>query len=418
MKCQLVTIDLAEPFQPVVVDYGYPNLAVLVCDGGSPLGQLMYQTHDISGFLLSAERLEADVVHRFGWEVFTRSKHLRSDVGTLSTDPLPAITVAICTKDRPLSLDRCLAALGRVTYPNFEILVIDNGSKDPDVQTTAAKHQVRCVVETNVGLDWARNRAIEDANHHLIAFCDDDVVVSPRWLHGIAKGFLDPRTAMVTGLVLAAEVDTRWQGEFERYGGMAKGFTPFDIKLDTLPEEEYFTSSRWGVGANMAIRRNIAKEVGMFDVGLDVGTPSGGGGDIEMMWRVVSAGHNLRYEPNAWVRHAHRRDRSSLIRQIHANGRSYGCFLQSVVDRDPAMSKLVRSHARIWMTQWLARQLVVGVRNRDRFATTLAWAEFRGAMSCRSAYRQTRAIQHSDKPRLPKRRLFPGIKSTGGKKQR
>ena len=390
MRVQIATIDLADATSSLAFADGYLFLRVLVCDHGSPVGELWFDARNFPGEV-PPERVRHEAETNLGWEHWRRlvARQLTPDP---SEHELPPITVAVCTKDRPESLARCLASLAMLEYPVHEVLVVDNASTDPAVKKIAMECRARYVHEPRVGLDWARNTAIEHAAHGIVAFCDDDVQVSPRWLHGIAAGFADPRTAVVTGLVLPAELETSWQWEFERYGGMAKGFRPFSVDHELLAESEWFTSSRWGVGANMAFRRDVARAVGLFDVGLDVGTASGGGGDIEMLWRIVAAGHRLRYMPDAWVRHAHRRDRASLIRQIDANGRAYGCFLRTVAERDPRLRGAVRRHTTTWVRGWLVRQVAAKIRHRDRFGATLAIAELRGALGSGAAYRKTRAL--------------------------
>ncbi len=390
MKVQLATIDIVEPPASLVMDSRYAFLRVLVCDRGSPLGELWFSPKDHDG-CVSADHLREKIESIYGWSRWANTVQLELEP-VVEGHLLPAITVAVCTKDRPESLRRCLRAIDTLDYPSFEVVVVDNASRDPNVRKVVSETNARYVREPRVGLDWARNTAIEVARHEIIAFCDDDVEVSPRWLHGFARAFADPHTGVATGLVLPAELETPAQWAFESYGGMMKGFQRFSVDRALLDDRDLFASSRWGVGANMAYRRSVARSVGMFDVGLDVGTPSRGGGDLDMLWRVVDSGHRLRYEPEAWVRHAHRRDRAALLRQIEANGRSYGCFLRTIVERDPTQKDAVRAHARWWIGRWLLHELGSKVAARDRSGAQIAWAELRGAMASGSAYNETRRI--------------------------
>lgn len=388
MKVQLTTIDLAEPSTALAIDPHCAALRVLVCDRGTPLGEIQFDANEYHNWV-SVEQVRTKVESMYGWSQWRHAVEREIDSRIVGR-ALPDITVAVCTKDRPQALRRCLAAIEAMDYPSFEVIVVDNASSDPTVRAVVSETNARYVSEPRVGLDRARNKAIEAATYDLVAFCDDDVLVSSRWLHGFARAFADPRTGVVTGLVLPAELQTPAQEAFERYGGMMKGFQRFAVDRVLLPDRDLYTSSRWGVGANMAYRRSVAQSVGLFDVGLDVGTPSGGGGDIEMLWRVLDAGHRLRYEPDAWVRHAHRRDRASLVRQIEANGRSYGCFLRTVIEREPAQKKAVRAHARQWIVDWLLGQVAEKLAARDRSGFLLACAELRGALASGSAYRATR----------------------------
>jgi glycosyltransferase involved in cell wall biosynthesis len=386
MRAKLHTIDLVQGLRPLAIDRYYDFLQLLVCDHGRPLAQLWYRGYEHS-WSVPVARLERDIAEHVAWEQWAAAHRDPEPPAT------PSFTVAVCTRDRPNSLGRCLAALADLDYPDARILVVDNGSTDPNVARVIAEAGVRSVVESLVGLDNARNCALAVADTELIAFCDDDVTVSPRWLHGFSRAFADPTTAVATGLVLPAEIETYWQHRFEQYGGMSKGLREFTVDRSRLNDIDVLTSSRWGVGANMAFRRDAALSVGGFDPQLDVGTPSGGAGDIEMLWRMVHAGHRLTYRPDAWVRHAHRRDKQSLLRQIEANGRSYGCYLRAVADRDPSIRTAVRAHARQWVRGWLLRQVAVAIRRTDWPGLLIALAELRGAIGSGAAYRATRQHQ-------------------------
>jgi glycosyltransferase involved in cell wall biosynthesis len=69
-------------------------------------------------------------------------------------------------------------------YPEYEVVVVDNASRDPAVAEVVAQSGCRYVREDGPGLNWARNRGIEEANHDLIAFIDDDALAASGWLRG------------------------------------------------------------------------------------------------------------------------------------------------------------------------------------------------------------------------------------------
>jgi hypothetical protein len=77
----------------------------------------------------------------------------------------------------------------------------------------------------------------------------------------------------------------------------------------------------------MAFRRSLFERVGHFDPALDVGTPTRGGGDLEMFFRLLKAGHVLVYEPRAIVRHRHRRSMEALKGQIEDHGVSFSAYM-------------------------------------------------------------------------------------------
>src|SRR5690606_10253863 len=101
--------------------------------------------------------------------------------------PLPSISVVVCTRDRPQELRACLVALGKIDYPDYEVIVVDNASETAETSAIVEAARLRYVREDRPGLDWARNRGWRLARYDIIAFTDDDVLVDPMWLRGIAR---------------------------------------------------------------------------------------------------------------------------------------------------------------------------------------------------------------------------------------
>jgi GT2 family glycosyltransferase len=188
-------------------------------------------------------------------------------------------------------------------------------------------------------------------------------------------------------------METPAQYAFERYGGMSKGFRSRLIDPAQISNATRFWASGWGVGANMAFRRSLFDAIGGFDVALDVGTSTAGGGDIEFFYRTVSSGHMLRYEPAALVRHIDRRDKAALRRQIYNNGRSFPAYLLTIARNEPQRRPTILWFAlRHWIWGHLLRNILKGVKSRNIGRLRLALAELRGAASSFSAYREAQRV--------------------------
>ena len=245
----------------------------------------------------------------------------------------PSVTVAVCTRDRTEDLARCLDSLARLEHPAHEVLVVDNAPATDDTRMLVERRggAVRYVREPRPGLDWARNRAIAEATGEVLAFTDDDALVDPCWVRALAGAFAgDPSVAVVTGLVLPAELDTEAQVLFERYRSFGRGFQRRRVSAtDRIGPvaARYGLAGDYGTGANMAFRRELFDRIGPFDPALDVGTPARGGGDLEMFFRLLKEGHALVYEPSAIVRHRHRRTWAELRRQIADHGISFSAYM-------------------------------------------------------------------------------------------
>ena len=190
--------------------------------------------------------------------------------------PLPSAStcsVVICTRDRPEALAQCLRSLERQRTRPLEIIVVDNA---PTTETTRrlveGQAGVRYVTEPRAGLNIARNTGVRCSQGSIIAFTDDDVVLHEDWVGRLQEAF-ETHVAVVTGLVLAAELETEAQLIFEKHWGFNRGYCRKDYGPDFFRSTRRSGCPVWeiGAGASMAIRRTALDEVGAFDERLDVG---------------------------------------------------------------------------------------------------------------------------------------------------
>jgi glycosyltransferase involved in cell wall biosynthesis len=392
-----MSLDLAEPLAPVPDGARWRAIRMLVRLGSRPLGWI---TIESPGDTVSVDQVRAALLEQLSGalQAVVLDQRLGHTEGAEEPPPdsWPAISVIVCTRDRTTSLARCLASLQAMDYPNHEILVVDNAPTTDDTRQLTMSLPVRYLREDRPGLDWARNRGIAEARHDLVAFTDDDVIVDPGWLRNIAPSFVDPEVMLVTGLVAPAELATDAQITFEYgYGGMGKGFRERVWRGGELDPTTLLGSHHLGVGANMAFRRAIFERVGPFDTALDVGTPSHGGGDLDIFHRVLRSGAIVRYQPRALVWHFHRRDLAALRRQLGDNGRAFGVYLITrwfeAGRRSVGVSRGAVSRYAIgtWLG-WLVGRVVRRLLRREFLSLPLQAAELRGALEAPGAYWATR----------------------------
>jgi cellulose synthase/poly-beta-1,6-N-acetylglucosamine synthase-like glycosyltransferase len=168
---------------------------------------------------------------------------------------------------------------------------------------------------------------------------------------------------------------------------MGKGFASSIFNPAKMLPGELITSYRLGVGANMAFRRNALMRIGGFDVHLDVGTPSNGGGDLDIFHRIMASGGIIRYEPCALVWHQHRRSMPALHKQIYNNGRAFGCYLMKLAsNRSVARGPLAAFAVKDYIGRWLLGSLIKGGPGRTPM---LIAAEMLGALHSPWAYWKT-----------------------------
>jgi glycosyltransferase involved in cell wall biosynthesis len=383
MPIKTLTLELSERVSPLVAVEGYDGFRILVCYHGQPIGWISIT--NMGQPIVSAEQLREAITSQCGLDLVSTvigEQILTEMSGSSSPGP---ISVVVCTRDRTDHLSLCLKALMALDYPDYEIVVVDNAPSSNDTAQLVTRLPVRYIREERPGLDWARNRGIVEARHSIIAFTDDDVRPHRHWLRAIAQAFAEPDVMAVTGLVAPAELETTAQVLFELgYGGMSHGLRRWTIKRAALIDRDLLWASAFGAGANMAFRREVFTAIGAFDVALDVGTPSGGGGDIEMFHRLVARGYTLVYEPAALVWHVHRRDMASLHQQLYNNGRSFVAYLLTCA-RNGTVSRLslLRFVAREWLGRWFLRRLW----RPKGFPRRLIVTELAGALTGPLAYR-------------------------------
>jgi glycosyltransferase involved in cell wall biosynthesis len=246
---------------------------------------------------------------------------------------LPA--AAVCTRGRPERLARTLESLERQSLPLGEILVIDNaGPGEPNAKDVTARFcRARWISEPRPGLDVARNTALDRARSEVVLFLDDDAVAEADWALHLVRAFEASSVAACTGRVEALDVEAAGAALFEANGGYGRGderiVLPRDAKrrLHGLPAPLIAWAVSIGSGCSLAVRRRAALAIGGFDEALDRGPSLPGGGDHDLLWRLLGAGHSVAYEPASVARHEHRATERDAIVQIAGHQRGLIAFL-------------------------------------------------------------------------------------------
>lgn len=200
------------------------------------------------------------------------------------------VTVVVPVRDRPAQLDRALAALAPL-----RCVVVDDASRSPaDVARVAARHGAKLVpLTTNVGPAGARNAGLATVTTPYVAFVDSDVTVPAADLLRLTRHFSDPAVALVgprVGAVTRSE-RPRW---FERYDAAASSLALGRVPGVVRPG----AAVAWLPSACLIARTDaLAATINGFDETLQVGE------DVDLVWRLVAAGHRVRYDPEVQAAH-------------------------------------------------------------------------------------------------------------------
>lgn len=229
---------------------------------------------------------------------------------TIAAAATPAdmsLTVALCTHNHKDRLKRTLHDLAQIEPPEspWELLVVDNASTDGTSELLAATDwrvpniEVRVVREEKLGVANARNRAVREATGQYIVFIDDDETPDSQWLRAYERVIRADRPDALGGRIEVMFEDAErpvWlQDEllgflgWLDYGGTARRLIARDTPIFT---------------GNSAFRRDLFSHIGLFDAALGrKGTANFGGEDIEMYRRMIDKGCNVRWVPEAVIKH-------------------------------------------------------------------------------------------------------------------
>lgn len=380
MPYTITQIEVTEPLPTVSLSELDTGIALVVRRNDKPIGFIMQALPANS--ILSPDDLGELIVKEVGSKILQES--IKEELTKPSSCQPLSLTIAICTKDRPDNLARCLNSLLLLqpVIQSLEILVVDNAPSDDRTQALVASlPQVRYVREPMPGLDFARNQALKSASCEILAFIDDDVTVDRKWLSGLLEAWTEnPDAGAFTGLVLPYELETQAQILFEQRGGFRRGFEKIRYG-QTLPGNPLYPcgAGSFGAGCNMAFRREVLLKIGGFDEALDTGAPLPGGGDLDIFYRVIRAGYPLVYEPQYLVYHQHRREYAKLRRQYWSWGLSLMAFAVKSYHSDPSHRALLVRLVGWWLKDQL-RQFKSSLKGSHVLPPDLLLAEIWGSI--------------------------------------
>ncbi len=228
----------------------------------------------------------------------------------------PKFSVVVCTRNGASTLRQCLTALRQQSHPNYEVLVIDDGSTDDTAAIAKSFDFARYHHQDHAGLSVARNLGMRLASGEIIAYTDDDCIPDEDWLHHLALAFDDPQWVAVGG----PNIPPAPRSSTEIVVAAAPGAPAHVLLNDT--EAEHLP------GCNLAIRKPALEAIGGFR---KVFTTAGD--DVDVCWRLQATGGKLRFAPAAFVWHHRRFTVSAYLRQQRGYGRAEALLIKSHPDR-------------------------------------------------------------------------------------
>ena len=201
----------------------------------------------------------------------------------------PKASVVVCSYNGAKTLDRCLTSLKEINYPNYEVILVDDGSTD-DTQEIAARHPwVKNIRQENKGLSFARNVGAHASGGDVIVYTDSDCMADPDWLYYLMGTLLSGDYAGVGGPNISPPAENWVQACVSAAPGGPNHVLLTDVVAEHIP------------GCNMAFHRWAFDQVGGFDPEYRKA-----GDDVDFCWRLQQSGGVIAFSPAAIVWHYRR----------------------------------------------------------------------------------------------------------------
>jgi len=280
-------------------------------------------------------------------------RHVGVPLAVAGRRVIPSVTVVVPTRDRAHLVKDTVRALLDLDYPDFDIVVVDQSADDAtkDVVRAAADGDLRVRVESTdtVGAAAARTLGMRVSRADIVAYIDDDCIVSAGWLDAIVTEFDGPAVSAVCGRLLPYDDGDRVPR------GMEVGFKPTEGRTEYARRVPPWYI---GHGGNMAFRHDDLATIGGFDALLGAGARFGAAEDSDALYRLLTAGKHVVYSPRALAYHKHWKNWPQQCKMERAYGIGVGAqFAKYVRCGDPYGLALLT----IWIWQLGVRRVGAGL---------------------------------------------------------
>ncbi len=212
----------------------------------------------------------------------------------------PRVSVIVCSYNGGKTLKECLESLDLLNYPDYEIVLVDDGSKDNTQNLVSAFESSRKrsgrkladfqnIVQKNMGLSYARNAGAHSATGEIFAYTDSDCMADPDWLYYLVGTLISGDYAGVGGPNISPPAVDWIQAAVAAAPGGPSHVLLTDVVAEHIP------------GCNMAFHRWAFYSVGGFDPEYRKA-----GDDVDFCWRLQTGGGVIAFSPAAIVWHYRR----------------------------------------------------------------------------------------------------------------
>ena len=202
---------------------------------------------------------------------------------------VPKVSVIVCSYNGGQTLEACLRSLRKVNYPDYEVVLVDDGSTDNTKEIVSHHPWVRAIHQPNMGLSVARNVGAAHATGEILAYTDSDCMADPDWLYYLVGTLLSGDYAGVGGPNISPPAQNWHQACVAAAPGGPSHVLLSDVVAEHIP------------GCNMAFHRWAFDKIGGFDPEYRKA-----GDDVDFCWRLQQEGEVIAFSPSAIVWHYRR----------------------------------------------------------------------------------------------------------------
>ncbi|MFZ1077859.1 MAG: glycosyltransferase family 2 protein [Nitrosotalea sp.] len=220
-----------------------------------------------------------------------------------SQDSKPLVSIIIPTKDNPKLLKACIESIEtKSSYKNYEIIIIDNGSRKEETKTYlgSLKHKVLSY-DKPFNFSRINNFAVTNAQgEHIIFLNDDTRVISQTWIESMLEHSVKPTVGAVGALLFYPNDTIQHAGVLIGVGGIAihafEGLSRNDQGYKGLVQTVRECSAV--TGACMMIKKSFFDKIGGFDEKFAYSF-----NDVDLCLRLREKGYSVIYTPHAQLYH-------------------------------------------------------------------------------------------------------------------
>ena len=228
----------------------------------------------------------------------------------------PLISIIVCVHNGASRVKPFLDTSHTFEYSNYEVIIIDDGSRDGLEELCLHYPHIRYVRQPHSGLSAARNLGAEHALGEVFAYTDDDCIPDTDWLFWIAKAYQEQAFDLCGGPNLPPEP---WDDD-EAVIAAAPGAPSHVMFTDRIAEHI--------PGCNLTVTREAFNTLGGFDTSYWVA-----GDDVDFCWKAQKQGMKIGFHGAAFVWHRRRATFLRYFKQQRGYGKAEALLLKNTPEK-------------------------------------------------------------------------------------